>query len=107
MYKARQYLNKSSLVNLYYSYPYLIYCIEIWGCAYCGFFCPKKLFVSIITFSHYLVHTEPLLGYEPADLTVHPPPKKNLSRVGLFFSYRCLVFPKKCPQRKACAFRSY
>ena len=36
MYKARQYLNKSSLVNLYYShvYPYLTYCIEVWGCAY-------------------------------------------------------------------------
>ena len=34
-----------------------------------------------------------------------PPPE--LPRVGSFFSYRCLVFPKKCPQRKACAFRSY
>ena len=31
MYKARQYLNKSSLVNLYYSYvyPYLTYCIKV------------------------------------------------------------------------------
>ena len=31
MYKAIQYLNKSSLVNLYYSYvyPYLTYCIEV------------------------------------------------------------------------------
>ena len=31
MYKTRQYLNKSSLVNLYYSYvyPYLTYCIEV------------------------------------------------------------------------------
>ena len=47
-----------------------------------------------------------LLGYEPADLTVHPPPPE-LPRVGSFFSYRCLVFPKKCPQSKACAFRSY
>ena len=45
------------------------------------------------------------VGYELANLTVHPPPK--LSRVGSFFSYRCLVFPKKCPQRKACTFRSY
>ena len=40
------------------------------------------------------------IGYEPADLTVHPPPPE-LPRVGSFFSYRCLVFPKKCPQRKA------
>ena len=46
------------------------------------------------------------IGYEPADLTVHPPPPE-LPRVGSFFSYRCLVFPKKCPQRKASAFRSY
>ena len=49
MYKARQYLNKSSLVNLYYSYvyPYLTYCIEVWGCAYpthlqCLFLLQKK-----------------------------------------------------------------
>ena len=63
MYKARQYLNKSSLVNLYYSYvyPYLTYCIEVWGCAYpphlqCLFFLQKKIF----TFSLYLAHTEPL-----------------------------------------------
>ena len=41
-----------------------------------------------------------VIGYEPADLTVHPPPPE-LPRVGSFFPYRCLVFPKKCPQRKA------
>ena len=35
LYKARQFLEKRDLLNLYYSYiyPYLIYCIEIWGCA--------------------------------------------------------------------------
>ena len=35
MYKARRYLHKSSLRNLYhaYIYPYLTYCIEVWGCA--------------------------------------------------------------------------
>ena len=76
MYKARQYLNKSSLVNLYYSYvyPYLTYCIEVWGCAYptqvwgcaypthlqCLFLLQKKSFVSLhfhiilLTQSHYL-----------------------------------------------------
>ena len=36
-----------------------------------------------------------------------PPPPSELPRVGSFFSYRCLVFPKKCPQRKAWIFRSY
>ena len=35
MYKARRHLDKKSLLNLYYSYiyPYLTYCIEVWGCA--------------------------------------------------------------------------
>ena len=33
MFKARDYLNKRSLSNLYHTYifPYLIYCIEVWG----------------------------------------------------------------------------
>ena len=33
-----------------------------------------------------------LIDYEPADLTVHLP--LQLPSVCLFFSYRCLVFPK-------------
>ena len=45
------------------------------------------------------------IGYEPADLTVHPPPKTIEG--GFIFLYRCLVFPNKCPQRKACTFLSY
>ena len=34
--KARQYLNKSGLMSLYYSfiYPYLTYCNHIWGATY-------------------------------------------------------------------------
>ena len=34
--KARQYLNKSGLISLYYSfiYPYLTYCNHIWGATY-------------------------------------------------------------------------
>ena len=66
MYKARQYLNKSSIVNLYYSYvyPYLTYCSKVWGCAYPTqleylFLLPPKN-IGNITFSHYLAHTEPL-----------------------------------------------
>ena len=33
IYKARKYINKQNLINLYYSFifPYLIYCNEIWG----------------------------------------------------------------------------
>ena len=46
------------------------------------------------------------IGYEPADLTVHPPPE--LPRVGSFFSYRCLVFPpKNVLKGKPVLFRSY
>ena len=48
LYKARQFLDKKSLHNLYYSYiySYLIYCIEVWGSAcqshlYPLFFCTK------------------------------------------------------------------
>ena len=46
-----------------------------------------------------------IIGYEPADLTVHPPPKR--SRVGSFFSHRCLVSPKCFPQRKSGFCRRY
>ena len=40
-----------------------------------------------------------LVGYEPADLTVHPPSPKR-SRVGSFFSHMCLVPPKFFPKEK-------
>ena len=35
MYRPRNFLNKSSLIGLYYSYiyPYFTYCLETWGCA--------------------------------------------------------------------------
>ena len=34
--KAREYLNRSALLTLYYSfvYPYLTYCNHVWGCTY-------------------------------------------------------------------------
>ena len=64
MYKERRFLSKACLTNLYhtYIYPYLIYCIEVWGIA------PKyhlnhihliqKKIVRIIRYAHYLPHTE-------------------------------------------------
>ena len=37
MYKARQFLSKRALLDLYYAYiypyNYMTYCSEIWGCA--------------------------------------------------------------------------
>ena len=47
-----------------------------------------------------------LLGYEPADLTVHPPPPKTIEG-GVIFSHRCLVPPKFFPQRKSGFCRRY
>ena len=34
--KAREYLNRSALLTLYYSfvYPYLTHCNHVWGCTY-------------------------------------------------------------------------
>ena len=60
MYRARNFLNKSSLIGLYYSYiyPYLTYCLESWSCASKTqlnplFLLPKQI-IRIMTFSHYL-----------------------------------------------------
>ena len=64
--KIRKFLDKNTLRNLYFTfiYPYLIYCIEIWGNTHNTYLLPliklQKKCVRIITFSHYLEHTEPL-----------------------------------------------
>ena len=66
MFKARQFLTKKALLMLYhaYIYPYMTYCIEVWGCASqtqlnCLFLLQKKI-IRIMSFSHYLAHTNPL-----------------------------------------------
>ena len=70
MYKARQFLTKKALLMLYhaYIYPsrpnYMTYCIEVWGCASqtqlnCLLLLQKKI-IRIMSFSHYLAHTNPL-----------------------------------------------
>ena len=59
MFKARSYLDRRSLINLYnaYIYPYLIYCVESWGNApKCHLDQPyilQKRIVRLITFSNY------------------------------------------------------
>ena len=57
--------------------------------------------------TYYVYAFELLIGYEPADLTVHPPPPKKRSREGSFYSNRCLVPPKFFPQRKSGFCRRY
>ena len=91
LYKARQFLGKKSLHNLYYSYiyPYLIYCIEVWGSA-CQthlhpLFLVQKKIVRIITFSHYLAHTQPLF----IDLFLLPLDKLILNRIGIIMYKIC------------------
>ena len=64
--KARKYLNKTSLLDLYHAfvYPYLTYCIEVWGnMSYVHLDALVKIFlkiVHIITYSPYLAHTDEL-----------------------------------------------
>ena len=62
MYKARQYLSKCTLLNLYYAYiySYMTYCIEIWGSATQShlncLFLHQKIYIRIMNYSHYLAH---------------------------------------------------
>ncbi len=66
IHKARKYLNKQSLIKLYYSFvhPYLIYCVEAWGNAIDSYLDPiiklQKKSVRLITSSPFLEHTEPI-----------------------------------------------
>ena len=50
--------------------------------------------------NNHCINYEYFIGYEPAGLTVHPPPQNDHSRVGSFFSYGCLVSPKFFPKKK-------
>ena len=66
MNKARQFLTKKALLMLYraFIFPYMTYCIELWGCASqthhnCLFLLQKKI-IRITSFSHHLADTHPL-----------------------------------------------
>ena len=60
--KVRIYLDKTTLHNLYFIYPYLIYGIEIRGNACNSYLEPliklQMKCIGRITFSHYLEHTD-------------------------------------------------
>ena len=64
--KVRNFVDKQTLRNLYFTfvYPYLIYCIEIWGNTNDTHLNPiilvQKKCIRAITFSHYLESTAPL-----------------------------------------------
>ena len=65
-FRARNYVTKKCLKTLYYSYiyPYLIYCIEIWGISPQTHLTPllllQKKIVRIMTYSTFYTHTAPI-----------------------------------------------
>ena len=79
--RARKFFNRKTLQNLYHSFifPYLIYCVEIWGSASDAHLLPlillQKKIVRVISFSPYLAHTKEIflkLNILPfKDLVVH------------------------------------
>ena len=97
MFKARQFLTKKALLMLYhaYIYPYMTYCIEVWGCASqtqlnCLFLLQKKI-IRIMSFSHYLAHTNPLF----LSMEVLPLMKIFLYKVGLImYKYSNNLLPE-------------
>jgi hypothetical protein len=64
--KLRRYLKNETLVNMYYSfiYPYLNYCIEVWGKTYNVYLksiiTMQKRAVRIIAYANYREHTSQL-----------------------------------------------
>ena len=89
-------LTKKSLLTLYYAfiYPYVIYCIEVWGCAakthLHPLFLTQKKIVRLITFSSYLAHTQPIF----TDLLILPLDKLIFHRIGIMmFKYSKGVLP--------------
>ena len=97
MYKARQFLTKKALLMLYHAYifPYMTYCIEVWGCASqtqlnCLFLLQKKI-IRIMNFSHYLAHTNPLF----LTMEVLPLRKIYFFKVGLImYKYSLNLLPE-------------
>ena len=87
MYRAKNNLTKNSLKSLYFSYiyiyPYLIYCVEIWGISHQTHLNPllllQKKIIRIITFSTYCAYTDPI----SKDLNVLTIDKLVIHRIGI------------------------
>ena len=64
--KARKLLNVSTIVSLYYAfiYPYLMYCIEVWGGALSSYkdvlIKIQKKIVRVMVSASYYAHTSPI-----------------------------------------------
>ena len=87
--KARKFLTKKVLLTLYntFIFPYLIYCVEIWGCAkkthLASLYILQKRIVRTITFADKLAHTGPIFK----NIEVLPLAKLIHCRIGLY----CIV----------------
>ena len=94
MYKARRFLSKACLTNLYhtYIYPYLIYCIEVWGiapkCHLNHILLIQKKIVRIIRYSHYLAHTEIIFK----ELGILPIENIFIERAGFFMLNMKMIY---------------
>ena len=64
--KARKFLSRQTLLTLYHTfvYPYLQYCVEVWGCTSKTYLLPlirlQQKIVRILSFSKRKAHTEVL-----------------------------------------------
>ena len=101
MYKARRYLNKVSLKNLYYTYiyPYFTYYIEVWGsaakCYVNSLSLLQNKIIRIMTFFPYLAHTAPIF----IDLAILPFNKIFIDRIGItMFKVEYELLPKSVTQ---------
>ena len=96
--KASKLLNKKAQLNLYYTfiYPYLIYCVEIWGCAKKTHLSPlyllQKQIVRIITFSDKMAHTDLIFK----DLHVLPIDQFHVLRYCFLNNVICLCGSYDC-----------
>ena len=92
--KARKYLNFDALKTLYHSfvYPYLDYCIEVYGSAKNSIIEPlcrmQRKAIRLITNSHYRADTAPI--FEKCKIL-------TLSQINVFktalFMYQAIFFP--------------
>ena len=84
--RARKFFNRKTLLNLYHAFifPFLMYCVEIWGNARDIHLLPlitlQKKIVRAITFSRYLAHTAEIF------LSLIFSPLNNWSFIELEFS---------------------
>ena len=95
--KARKYLNRKSLLNLDHAFvfPYLTYCIEIWGNTsdihLDALLKVQKKIIRIITYSSYLAHTDEIFK----ELNILPVYKLKFQRIYLqMFKYANNTLPE-------------